>query len=175
MKGIKKEGGFTLIELIVIIVVLGILTAVAVTRYQDLTSDANISASKGNLGTMRAGVQLLHAKFLVAGVSGSNPEWPTTAELNNNITAGRTPASLNGLKLIEGPSTATCTECMPENLVGTGTLAQRKTVVQVGTGTADARTPSGGSEGWAYDPASGQLYVNQAAPTDGKGVPANQW
>lgn len=175
MKKMSSQKGFTLIELIVIIVVLGILTAVAVTRYQDLTTDANISATKGNLGTMRAGIQLLHAKFILAGVGGSNPEWPTVAEMNNNLTAGRTPASLNGLKLIEGPSTASCAQCMPENLVGTGTLTQRKTVVSVSTASADARTPSGGSEGWAYDDASGQLYVNQAAPTDGKGVPANEW
>ena len=175
MREIRDEGGFTLIELIIIIVDLGILTAGAGTRYQDLTAHANISATKGNLGTMRGGIQLLHAKFILAGVGGSNPEWLATAEMNSNLTSGRTPASLNGLKMIEGPSTAVCAQCMPESLVGTGTLVQRKTVAAVSTADADARNVSGGSEGWAYDPASGQLYVNQTTPTDAKGVAANQW
>ncbi len=174
----ENEKGFTLIELITVIVVLGILSAVAVTRFQDLTQDANISSTKGNLGSIRAGIHLLHAKILLAGVSASNPEWPTVAELNNNALDGATrPAILANLKVVEGPSGGVCASvCLPEDLVSTqATLAARKTVLTATTAQADTRTPPGGAGGWAYDPATGQFYVNQALPNDSKGVPASQW
>jgi MSHA pilin protein MshA len=179
MKAIDNERGFTLIELIVVIVVLGILTAVAVTRYQDLTTEAMISTTKGNLGTIRGGINLLHARILLAGVSASNPEWLTLAEINANLTSGRTPATLNNLKVIEGPSSGSCqtaSVCMPENVVSTlATFSARSTIVSATTAEADARTPPGGSGGWAYDQNSGQFYVNQAAPSDSRGVAANLW
>lgn len=174
----KEERGFTLVELITVITVLGILSAVAVTRFQDLAQDANISSTKGNLGTTRAGIHLLHAKILLAGVSASNPEWPTVAELNNNVLDAATrPAQLSNLKMVEGPSGGVCSSaCMPEDLVSTqATLAAKKTVVAATTAQADARTPPGGVGGWAYDPVTGQFYVNQTVPSDSKGVPASQW
>jgi len=174
----KNEKGFTLIELITVIVVLGILSAVAVTRFQDLTQDANISSTKGNLGSVRAGIHLLHAKILLAGISASNPEWPTVAELNNNALDGSSrPAPLANLKIIEGPSGGVCASvCLPENLVSPqATITARKNIVAATTAQADTRTPPGGAAGWAYDPATGQFFVNQLVPNDSKGVPASQW
>lgn len=185
MKAYKKtttvrnnEKGFTLIELITVIVILGILSAVAVTRFQDLAQDANISSTKGNLGSIRAGVHMLHAKILLAGVAVGNPEWPTVAELNSNALDGASrPAPLANLKVVEGPSGGVCASlCLPEDPISSqATLSARKTVVAATTGQADARTPPGGAGGWAYDPATGQFYVNQASPNDSKGIPASQW
>ena len=181
-KRMKKglgEKGFTLIELIVVIVVLGVLSALAVTLYQDLTEEALISSSKANLGTIRSGINLLHAKFLIAGISASNPEWPSLAELNANISFGRSPATLNNLRFVNGPSSGNCQTvnvCMPENFSSTlGTLAARSGVVSATTAQADARTPPGGVGGWAYDEISGQFYINQATPLDSRGVSANFW
>lgn len=174
----RNDGGFTLIELIIIIVVLGILTAIAVTRFQDITADAAVAATKGNLATVRGAIQLIHAKTLIAGVSASNPEFPTVAEMNNNRTSSTRPASVSGLKLIDGPSGTNCqipNICMPENSVSPlGTLAARSAVVGVTAADADARVVTG-SSGWAYSPDSGDFYANQATPADGKGISANRW
>ncbi len=169
--------GYTLIELITVMVIMGVLTGLAVNRYHDLTQDANISATKGNLGTMRAGITLIHAKALITGISASNPEWPSVSELNNNSLDASRPAALANLKLIEGPSGGVCASaCMPESMVSNlASLAARKTIVAATTAQADARIPPGGPGAWAYDPATGQLYPNQATPNDSRGIPANQW
>lgn len=171
------EQGYTLIELITVMVILGILTSLAVTRFHDLTQEANISTNKGNLGTIRAGITLIHAKALLTGVNANNPGWPTVSELNNNVLDGSRPASMANLKIIEGPSGGVCSfVCMPESLISAlTTFGARRTIVGATTVQSDARIPPGGAGAWAYDPETGQIYVNQVTPNDSRGVPANQW
>ncbi|AEA34096.1 prepilin-type N-terminal cleavage/methylation domain-containing protein [Hippea maritima] len=60
----RKEG-FTLIELIIVIVILGILAAVAVPKFAGLTKEAKISAVKGFAGSVRAAMNIVHGKWLV--------------------------------------------------------------------------------------------------------------
>jgi MSHA pilin protein MshA len=62
----SKQKGFTLIELVVVIVILGILAATAVPKFIDLTTDARESVMKGVQGSINSAVNLAHAKALVA-------------------------------------------------------------------------------------------------------------
>ncbi|MDD6177013.1 MAG: type II secretion system protein [Ruminobacter sp.] len=63
----RSNKGFTLIELVVVIVILGILAAVAAPKFMDLQSDARISALQGLQGAVKSAVNLTYAKGVVQG------------------------------------------------------------------------------------------------------------
>jgi prepilin-type N-terminal cleavage/methylation domain-containing protein len=84
MKGNKA---FTIIELVVVIAILGILVAVAIPKYVEMTTQAKKAADDGYLAGLRSSTLLLYASNVVSGTTNAfGTYWPTYAQATNNMT-----------------------------------------------------------------------------------------
>ena len=82
----KCGEGFTLIELVVVIVIVGILAAVAIPKYIDLTDQANEAHDDGVLGGLRSATVMLYASNILANATNAiGGYWPAESVVSNQM------------------------------------------------------------------------------------------
>ncbi len=114
-----NQGGFTLIELVVVITILGILAAFAVPRFASLEGQARLAATQALAGSVRSGASLAHALWLAQGNPGSTSvvmEGQTITLANgypNAATIDDTLVEYTGFALSATATTATFTKESP--------------------------------------------------------------
>lgn len=140
----RKQKGFTLIELVMVIVILGILAAFALPRFADLGGEARSATLQGAQGSVKSAAAIAHSKWLAqgggttvdlesaAGVTVSAEGYPTAdapgigiaAQLDDSytLTAG-TPdvAANNATVTVDGASDSTTCEFEYNPTTGTTT------------------------------------------------------
>jgi prepilin-type N-terminal cleavage/methylation domain-containing protein len=139
---LRRNRAFSLIELVIVVVIIGIIAAIAIPRMSSATQSAGDSTLTGNLAVLRKAIDLYAAEH--------NNTFPTAANLASALT-GKTDVdgTINASGLY-GPYM----RAIPA--LNVGTTAQRNNSIVGGT------TPTAAG-GWLYDNSAGTIKANLIA------------
>lgn len=135
----SQQKGFTLVELVIVITVLGVLAAVAVPKFFDFAGDSKQAACKAALGGVRAAIANYYS-YTATPAGGGSASYPTLVQLT---TAG----------------TVMSTAGIPNNPYSSAT--SRNAVI---AGTSKGTPETDGTDGgWCYKAATGEFWADTAS------------
>ena len=129
---LTNRRGFALVELVIIIVVLGILAAVAIPKYQDITGEMKEASCRAALGGLRSRITIYYANQVV---TTGTAVWPNPTQLSATGTA--------------------LSQAIPSNPYQSNT--DSAAMITVGNNRGGL---TGTAHGWAYDTTTGDIWAN---------------
>ena len=108
----KRQEGFTIVELLIVIVVIGILAAIVITTYSGIQAKARNAKRQTDMNSVQTNLEAYFA---------TNAHYPSYADLNNPTWTTANMKSLD-VTALEDPS-STCVQSATTNCLSTGTPA----------------------------------------------------
>jgi general secretion pathway protein G len=147
----KVRGGFTLVEILVVVTILGVLAAIVLPQYKSSTNDAKVACLCANLHVIRKQIELykIHHSGLLPAVVGE-----TGADFARRMMTKTDGGGAIGTQF--GPYL----QCMPINEFN------NRCTVRVGGTAAGANT-----DGWRFDPLTAEFQPDDNCDSSGDGTP----
>jgi len=161
-----KKKGFTLVELIIVVTILGIMAAIVIPTFQGNVATAKESASKSNLMTIRTQIELYklqHNGVPPGYMNGSGVDistLPVQFVGTTTVTGVPSPSTVPSDPFLYGPYL----KKIPKN-----SFNNLSTIAYVDVGTAFSAAVDGTSSGWLYKKETGEVVMNYTG-TDSEGV-----
>ena len=166
-KKLGNQAGFTLIEMLIVVILLGILAMLIVPQISVSTEDAKLSSLQANLGAMRNAVELYYYEHKniypgendVAGVATTVDATAATAFVEQLTQY----TDVNGVVAVSNAAGDKYGPYLKSNTLATNPYNSSSDVVcDASTDDITART-SAGTEGWKFYPKNGVLMANDGA------------
>ncbi len=154
----KGKLGFTLIELIIVLVIIGILAAIAIPKFHDISRRAKFASVKGTCGNVRSALSIAKANNLITDANSTWNYWPTITEI----------------KLSESASGVSDTTCPLDSVMPNEPFRNVNTISAVTTTAGRARTVAG-TDGWNYCMTEGIFYANTSETNADDSTDANEY
>lgn len=149
----RNNKAFTIIELVVVIVIIGILAATALPRFVDLTGDAHSATTRSMSGAFSSGVNLVHAGWIAKGATASVNA--VTVEGGGSVGVNDSGWPENGTSA-GGDGSVTAAECVA---LWSGMLSSAPTVsATAGAAAWQADTSDKLTCRYTYNAASGRYF-----------------
>ncbi len=141
----RNNHGFTMIELMIVVAIIGILAAIALPRFAQMLEKSREGQTKGNLNSIHSAASIYYGD--------QKGVWPSTLSTSAAYAFSRYLDSLG-----------------PVKVTGSFVLGANSPAGDMVSMTTQTSVPTGSGKGWLYDSTGGVVYVNSTL-TDSKALP----